>query len=125
MLTELSYVLGESIPKWPTNPSERIEKVLSFEKGDPNNAFSVYHHMHNGTHVDAPVHFSKNGKSIVDIPIEDFYYTSPLVVHLKKNKGEVFLAEELARYEKKYRKQISCSYTQVIPFLETLIRKRL
>lgn len=34
MLTELSYVLGESIPKWPTNPPERLEKVLYFENGD-------------------------------------------------------------------------------------------
>lgn len=100
MLTELSYVLGESIPKWPTNPSDRLEKVLCFENGDPNNAFSVYHHMHNGTHVDAPVHFSANGKNITELPIGDFYYTSPAVLRLKKDKGEVFTVEDLVSYEK-------------------------
>lgn len=104
MLTELSYVLSDAIPKWPTNPSERLEKVLCFEKGDPCNAFSVYHHMHNGTHVDAPKHFSPNGRSIADIPTEDFYYTAPLVISLDKKKGDVFTREDLARHEKEIEK---------------------
>lgn len=99
MLTELSYILGESVPKWPTNPSERLEKVLCFENGDPNNAFSVYHHLHNGTHVDAPVHFSPDGKCISELPIEDFYYTSPMLVDVKKKKGQLIKRDDLEKHE--------------------------
>ena len=73
MITEISYILDADMPIWPTNPAERLEKVLSFENGDPNNAFSCYHHMHNGTHVDAPGHFSRGARMIEEIPVEDFY----------------------------------------------------
>lgn len=112
MFTEISYILGPSIPKWPANPSEIPYITQSFEKGDPCNASSVYHHMHNGTHVDAPKHFSKNGKGIVDIPIEDFYYTSPLVITLKKGKGEFITKAELEKFEPEILKaDILCIYT--------------
>jgi arylformamidase len=112
MLTEISYILSESIPKWPTNPAERPEFILSFENGDPCNASSIYHHMHNGTHVDAPKHFSKNGRGITDLPIEDFYYTSPAVITLRKGKGELISLEELSLFQEKILEaDILCLYT--------------
>jgi len=112
MLTEISYVMSPSIPKWPANPSEISYITQSLEKGDPCNASSVYHHMHNGTHVDAPKHFSKNGKGIVDIPIDDFYYSAPLVINLKKNKGELITRDDLARFQSEIMKaDILCIYT--------------
>ena len=100
MLTEISYVLGVSIPKWPTNPSEKPDDNLSFAKGDACNASSIYHHMHNGTHVDAPRHFSRDGKTIVDIPTENFYYTKPFILTFKKGKGALVAVSDLQPYEK-------------------------
>jgi arylformamidase len=88
MLLELSYVVGENIPKWPTNPNEVYDKVLSMSKGDVCNANSVYHHMHNGTHVDAPRHFDPNGQTIDQLPIEDFYYNAPFLLNVPKKAGE-------------------------------------
>ncbi len=112
MLIEISYVLGTSIPKWPTNPSENPDINLSFEKGDPCNASSIYHHMHNGTHVDAPRHFSRNGRDITELPIEDFYYTNPLLLSLKKAKGEFITQGDLAQHEKAISNcDILCAYT--------------
>ena len=87
MITEISYILDADMPRWPTNPAERLEKVLSFENGDPNNAFSCYHHMHNGTHVDAPGHFSRGARMIEEIPVEDFYYTNPVLLDFPRGKG--------------------------------------
>jgi kynurenine formamidase len=112
MLTEISYVLSETGPKWSTSPMERYEINSSISAGDPHTTSSVYHHLHNGTHVDAPKHFSKNGRSIVDIPIEDFYYTSPLILSIPKRKGEAIRKEELQQYEKELEKaDILCLYT--------------
>jgi kynurenine formamidase len=59
MLTEISYVLSEASPKWPTNPMERYEINNSILAGDVCTTSSVYHHFHNGTHVDAPSIFLK------------------------------------------------------------------
>ncbi len=99
MITEISYILDADMPRWPTNPAERLEKVLSFENGDPNNAFSCYHHMHNGTHVDAPGHFSRGAKMIEEIPVEDFYYTNPVLLDFPRGKGGSVGREELQKYE--------------------------
>jgi len=100
MLIELSYTLSQNIPKWPTNPSEKYYIEASSERGDVNNASSVYHHMHNGTHVDAPRHFDSKGKTIDQLEIDDFYYTSPYVLALSKGKGETIDMLDIEEYEK-------------------------
>jgi kynurenine formamidase len=88
-LVEVSYVLSSGTPKWPTNPDERLEYILTLEK-DGCNASSAYHHMHNGTHVDAPAHFGRGGKTIDEIPVDDFYYENPLVLSLPEgHKGKI------------------------------------
>jgi len=120
MLTEISYILSEASPKWPTNPMERYEINNSISAGDVCTTSSVYHHFHNGTHVDAPKHFSKNGRSVVDMPIEDFYYTSPLILSISKRKGEVINKEELQQHEKELEKaDILCLYTGYADFRDS------
>lgn len=99
MLIELSYIVAEDIPMWPTNPAEKYDHNQETRFGDMCNASSVYHHLHNGTHVDAPFHFDPHGKTIDEIPIEDFYYTAPLVVKLPKKKGERVERNELEEYK--------------------------
>lgn len=112
MLIECSYVMSNDMPKWPTNPSEVPDQVLSFNAGDPCNASSIYHHMHNGTHVDAPKHFSEDGKSIVELPIDLFYYQSPLVLALDKKKGEYIEIADLQPFEADLLEaDILCIYT--------------
>lgn len=44
MLIELSYIISLDMPKWPTNPAERIEYNTVIQNGDPSNASSVFHH---------------------------------------------------------------------------------
>lgn len=99
MLIEMSYVMDSGMPKWPTNPEDRLSWELSFKNGDPNNASSVFHHMHSGTHVDAPAHFSPDGKTIEKIPVEDFCYCSPFVLEIAKGKGERIEKEDLEKYK--------------------------
>ena len=103
MLLELSYTLAETIPKWPTNPDERYRPEQSTAAGDPCNANSVFHHIHNGTHVDAPRHFDAHGRTIDEIPLEDFYYTHPLVLRVPKKKGECVTLEDLQNVEARLR----------------------
>ena len=99
MLIELSYVISEDIPKWPTNPEEKYDYNQATRFGDASNASSVYHHLHTGTHVDAPFHFDPRGRTIDEIPVEDFYYRSPLVLKILKGKGGCIELSDLQAYE--------------------------
>lgn len=98
MLLELSYVLSGSAPKWPTNPEETFVWEACTDRGDVNNASTITHHMHNGTHADAPKHFCATGRSIDELPIEDFCYRSPLVLKIVKGKGERIRRADLEPY---------------------------
>lgn len=99
MLLELSYPFAVDQPKWPTNPLTSFVLDASTKRGDINNCSTITHHMHNGTHVDAPLHFNPDGKSIDQIPIEDFMYRAPLCVKIPKEKGGRIHVEDLKPYE--------------------------
>ena len=97
---ELSYPMEENGPKWPGNPEEKIVCEQEIQKGAPCNASSIFHHMHNGTHVDAPRHFNPVGHTVDMVPVEDFYYVAPLVLELPKRKGERIQLSDLISREK-------------------------
>ena len=49
MLIELSYIISLDMPKWPTNPAERIEynKVIQ-NRPDSDRGFSLYKTISSG-----------------------------------------------------------------------------
>ncbi len=49
---------------YPGDPVPVREQVLSLEKGDSCNLSTVFLCAHNGTHVDAPLHFCPGGKTV-------------------------------------------------------------
>ena len=57
---------------FPGDPKPERKIMMQIEKGDICNltAFSIC--AHNGTHVDAPFHFIKNGKGIDKVSLEKF-----------------------------------------------------
>ena len=103
MLLELSYPFGPEEPKWPTNPNDSVVLDLSTTRGDICNTSTICHHMHNGTHVDAPRHFDPNGRTIDQIPAEDFLYEHPLLLYIPKGKSGRVLVEDLKPYEAQLR----------------------
>lgn len=99
MLLELSYPFGMTAPKWPTNPNDSFVWDACTDRGDVNNCSTIRHHMHNGTHVDAPKHFFHGGRSIDQLPIEDFCYRAPLVLKIPKEKGGRITKADLEPHE--------------------------
>ena len=70
-IVDLSHAFDEKTLYWPTSPSSFELKKLSF--GDtPGGWFYAANSLctpeHGGTHLDAPIHFSKDGKTIDQIP---------------------------------------------------------
>ena len=47
-----------------------MDKKFDFAK-DHFNLFEIRINEHTGTHMDAPLHFSADGKSVAEIPVEN------------------------------------------------------
>ena len=57
---------------YPGDPAPERRVLSSMEKGDLYNLTAISMCAHNGTHVDAPFHFLKGGKTIDAIGLEAF-----------------------------------------------------
>lgn len=59
------------IPRFPNDKVDVI-RIADMEKGDPYNQWTIECGTHTGTHVDAPRHFIRDGKTIEQIPYDRF-----------------------------------------------------
>lgn len=71
MIYDITQPLFESVV-FPGDVPPVRNTVYSIEKGDPINLTTMSLCVHNGTHVDAPCHFVKGGKSIDEISLDKF-----------------------------------------------------
>jgi arylformamidase len=67
---DISVPLSERLPAWPGDPG--FERVLasSIAAGDSVNLSTLRMSAHAGTHVDAPLHFRRDGQPIDAIPLD-------------------------------------------------------
>ena len=80
-IVDLSHAFGPKTLYWPTSPSKfALEKLASgrTEGGFFYAANSLCTPEHGGTHLDAPLHFSEQGRATADIPLEQL--VAPAVV---------------------------------------------
>jgi arylformamidase len=99
MYIELSYHFEKNMPIYPGSPEEEMIPVNRIKQGDPSNTTIFKHYIHNGTHVDAPFHFDDKGKTIDQIPIENFVYKNPLIIKKELTKSKLLRLEDLKQYE--------------------------
>lgn len=78
------------------DPKPECKRVLSIEKGAQCNLTAFSMCAHNGTHVDAPFHFVRDGKTIDEVGIEPF--VGPCYV--ARHEGDVSGEDAAAIYEK-------------------------
>ena len=57
---------------YPGDPAPQKNTLYSMEKGDLYNLTAFSMCAHNGTHIDAPYHFLKDGKTVDEICLEAF-----------------------------------------------------
>lgn len=57
---------------FPNDPKPEAERIRSMEQGEMYNLSVFSMCAHNGTHVDAPLHFIKDGASVDEISLEVF-----------------------------------------------------
>ncbi len=57
---------------YPGDPEPRLERVETIGQGSDCNLSALYCCLHNGTHVDAPLHFLPEGETIDNMPLDAF-----------------------------------------------------
>jgi len=61
---DISVTVSPQLPTWPSDPRILLERVAKIENGANANVSRLDISVHTGTHVDAPYHFLKDGKTI-------------------------------------------------------------
>jgi arylformamidase len=73
---------------YPGDPNPERIVMKSFEKGDGYHLTAFSMCAHNGTHVDAPIHFLADGKTVDQIPLEQFVGQCLVIYHQGDVTGE-------------------------------------
>ncbi len=90
-IIDISVPVDENTPVWPTASAPQCISTFSIEKGHSANDSTIHMGLHTGTHIDAPLHFIRDGRSVGAMPLEIFAGPA-LVVHLPRVK-EISAAE--------------------------------
>jgi kynurenine formamidase len=86
----LSHILDEKTPIYASKSKVTLERTRQMNKGDVCNEMSWNFTNHAGTHVDAPRHFVKKGKTVDQYPAEGWVFDKVSLVNLHKVKpGEI------------------------------------
>ncbi len=67
---DISVPLRSGMVHWPDNPPVKIERMLDIDRGDVANVSTISLGSHTGTHMDAPIHFVRDGEGMDKMPLE-------------------------------------------------------
>lgn len=69
-IIDISLALHSKMPKWPGSEGIKIQQIKRLEEGDKVNISKIESDVHAGTHVDAPLHFIKDGNTVEALPLD-------------------------------------------------------
>lgn len=78
-IIDLSVAVNENTPAYPGDPKIKIETTGTFDKDGYNDHLLSFGIHSSGTHIDAPWHMVKDGKTLDKIPLEKFIGRGKLV----------------------------------------------
>ena len=79
---DISIVVSESTPVWPGSPGAVLRRHMSIDDGADANASELRMDVHCGTHVDAPLHFIRDGGDLEAVGLDPFV-GSAYVAHVE------------------------------------------
>jgi arylformamidase len=68
-IIDITIEISGKMLVWEGDPGANIRQVLAMKNGAPYNLTRLNLGVHNGSHVDAPLHFLEDGKSIDQFPL--------------------------------------------------------
>ena len=66
---DISIPLRDGLVHWPGDPAPHIQRIRDMARSEVCNLTTLSMSAHTGTHMDAPLHFIKDGKSIDQMPL--------------------------------------------------------
>lgn len=84
-IIDISVSVDGNTPLWPKAKGPLFKKVYDIKMGLSANDTTIKMGVHTGTHIDAPLHFIKNGKSVGKLSL-DVFIGPVFVVNLPKVK---------------------------------------
>jgi arylformamidase len=67
---DVTVPLSKDVPTFPGDPRFEMDFAHRIEEGKPYNVAYLKLGAHAGTHVDAPFHFLRNGRTVDQLPLE-------------------------------------------------------
>lgn len=67
---DVSVPIRTGMVHYPGNPPVQLDFVRDLERGDAETLSHLSLSVHTGTHVDAPIHFLRNGAAVDQLPID-------------------------------------------------------
>lgn len=67
---DVSVPLKSGMARWPGDPEVSVRRAKDMDQGDPCNVSHLSMGSHTGTHMDAPLHFFRDGKGLDQMPFE-------------------------------------------------------
>ncbi len=104
-LIDLSTEIRAGMPKPPSAPDTELRYLLSHseeeerQRGFTNKMEQFVITTHVATHIDAPSHFSRNGKNIDDYPVDYFYMVPTVMLDLERGIYGVIDEEDIREAE--------------------------
>ena len=97
----LSYPFTTIMPVYG-NPAQvlDIEQLKCPSKGDSCSTYRIIFENHWGTHVDAPAHFFKTGRTVADYPADFWLFKRPQVINVSLKSAELLKIKHLKKISK-------------------------
>jgi arylformamidase len=89
---DISVPVRNGMVHWPGDPDFHIERATDQGKGDAATVSRMALGVHTGTHMDAPLHFIRNARSIDEMPLDATVGTARVI---PINDSESIKREEL------------------------------
>lgn len=96
---DVTYPISPEMAVWPGQPQTERHRVSSIDEGKDSNVSVLTMSTHTGTHMDAPLHFYKDGTDITAAPFEALLGS----VRVAEVPGSVVSSAEIKSYEKRTR----------------------
>ncbi|KJU81324.1 cyclase family protein [Candidatus Magnetobacterium bavaricum] len=84
----LYYEIHIDMPLYPGTMQVIVESIKSIARGDSCNTFNITFTNHSGTHIDAPNHFWKSGRSINEYTIDELVFRNSFLLDCPKGINE-------------------------------------
>lgn len=69
-LYDISMTIDSGMISWPGDGPVKVDRIRSMDDGERLNLSRLDMSAHTGTHIDAPVHFIKEGSGVESLPLE-------------------------------------------------------